>query len=939
MPTPPPLNVIPSTPLSNTASKFNGPGAIGVASNGTAVCIYGVGIQNDNTSGGLYCITSTNNGGTWSAPTTLISPVAGNAIPIRCTRITTLASGHMLAAIEQSANASAGNPGNAYILVSTDNGTTWTVGTVISPPASLDGAISYGQIIEISSGGDLWQCWYGWTDVPGNDTFPFIMQCPSGSDPLTGSNWVLLGGSLSAARVMPVGPPYFNETDVCQVNSTTYVAVARRQSNPLYTAITTNSGSTWSAPVQLADQNGKETVTGVSPALLVLSDGNILLTWGERGNIDGQGGMGSMVSANGGSTWLIEAMPFYLSKALYTNLDISYASNCQLSTGDIYAVVYLASNQTGEPFYGFPWSESWAVSPPASTNPYYNFGVIPVMAFTEFFTDAANGSNLNAGDGLSGAYQAAPTMSDTAGTGTYSRGGGATDTYTSGATNGTVVVGQFISIYSSGATIPAYQARITAVSGGSGLAWVITLSNTTASGTRPTNASTYLAQVGGSWAGPSGTVTFPFNFLTDASTDAAGDRPRVNMRNNAVYSMTATLAIPTGFQYCWLEGFTNTPSDGGKAVIDAGGNAIGVVTVASGCFTIGSLIVQNNSGNNDGLVGGNGSNVLFNCIARYIGGSGLVPKGTLIESEAYACNQSNTANKAGITNTNGTYMSRCWAHDNIGTNVSGFFLQGGCNLALCEASGNGLHGCFHSGNSTLSLVGCDIYGNGVSATADGLHTTAGLTPLYIENCNLVLNTGWGINATSNIWLLMRNCGFGSGTQANGSGQYSISTSNPAIEIAGTITYASGVTPWIDPVHGNFDINLAAAENTGRGNFTQTPYLTGTITNATNTSPIVVTSAAHGLTSGARVVITGVGGNTNANATWTVNVVDANTFNLIGSSGNSAYTSGGAWTSGPNSNWTAATTVGYPDVGAATHQAAAGGGGVIVNPGTTGGCGA
>lgn len=69
---------------------------------------------------------------------------------------------------------------------------------------------------------------------------------------------------------------------------------------------------------------------------------------------------------------------------------------------------------------------------------------------------------------------------------------------------------------------------------------------------------------------------------------------------------------------------------------------------------------------------------------------------------------------------------------------------------------------------------------------------------------------------------------------------------------------------------------------------------GSITNATNASPIVVTSATHGLTTGARITITGVSGNTAANGTFTVTKIDANTFSLDGSTGNGAYTTGGTW---------------------------------------------
>jgi len=70
--------------------------------------------------------------------------------------------------------------------------------------------------------------------------------------------------------------------------------------------------------------------------------------------------------------------------------------------------------------------------------------------------------------------------------------------------------------------------------------------------------------------------------------------------------------------------------------------------------------------------------------------------------------------------------------------------------------------------------------------------------------------------------------------------------------------------------------------------------TSSLSSATNASPIVISSAAHGLTTGARVTITGVLGNTAANGTFVVTRVDANSFSLDGSSGNGAYTSGGTW---------------------------------------------
>ncbi len=67
---------------------------------------------------------------------------------------------------------------------------------------------------------------------------------------------------------------------------------------------------------------------------------------------------------------------------------------------------------------------------------------------------------------------------------------------------------------------------------------------------------------------------------------------------------------------------------------------------------------------------------------------------------------------------------------------------------------------------------------------------------------------------------------------------------------------------------------------------------GTITNATNATPIVVTCASHGFEDDDIVTVHDVGGNTAANGTYKVANATTNTFELYGSVGNGAYTSGG-----------------------------------------------
>ncbi|MBX3734199.1 MAG: hypothetical protein KF791_16610 [Verrucomicrobiae bacterium] len=89
--------------------------------------------------------------------------------------------------------------------------------------------------------------------------------------------------------------------------------------------------------------------------------------------------------------------------------------------------------------------------------------------------------------------------------------------------------------------------------------------------------------------------------------------------------------------------------------------------------------------------------------------------------------------------------------------------------------------------------------------------------------------------------------------------------------------------------------------TGTGDWdpAQTVSFYEAITDASNTSPIVITSAAHGLADGEQVTLEQVVGNTAANGAWTVSNPTRDTFQLLHSVGNGAYVSGGRWTRGPH----------------------------------------
>src|SRR5574344_2841498 len=79
------------------------------------------------------------------------------------------------------------------------------------------------------------------------------------------------------------------------------------------------------------------------------------------------------------------------------------------------------------------------------------------------------------------------------------------------------------------------------------------------------------------------------------------------------------------------------------------------------------------------------------------------------------------------------------------------------------------------------------------------------------------------------------------------------------------------------------------------------YKTYTVSNATNATPIVITAVAHPFITGDKVQISGVGGNTAANGTFTITKIGADTFSLDGSVGNGAFSTNGTAIIYPSAN--------------------------------------
>ncbi len=480
------------------------------------------------------------------------------------------------------------------------------------------------------------------------------------------------------------------------------------------------------------------------------------------------------------------------------------------------------------------------------------------MAFTEYYCDFTNGSNLNAGSTNTAAvYTSAGGDSD--GTSVFTPNDGSTPA-------STVSVGMFGSVYvTAGATIATFTGRITTVA--AGVNGAITFSTTAKSGTFPAasaGAHTISIAVGGYWKGPNAAVGFPFNFITAVQTNVAGDPVRVNFVNTATYTITAAITHSL-IGSVKFQGMTASAGDGGRATIDGGtsGSGYSLLTVSNNIVAVEDMIFQNNGT----ATGGAGNGLIFSglgCIARRviannIRNSGFSSSGAgnvYVECETYACCLNNGAtSRAFDLNGNGVTALRCYSHDNVGNASSGFYIGQSCSLTDCVADSNGQYGYYlNSGSGQNSaLYNCDAYNN----TSDGVHlTNASSNPMscYIENCNLVKNGGFGINnaGTGGRTGYVVNCGFGAGTQVNTSGQTSLPGS---IVVSGSVTYATDVTPWRAPTTGDFSIILGTAKFAGRGAFVET--------DGTNTGTVAypdIGAAQHvqapiGLTTGARAMTT------------------------------------------------------------------------------------
>jgi Neuraminidase (sialidase) len=134
--------------------------------------------------------------------------------------------------------------------------------------------------------------------------------------------------------------PRFNETVLADLRDGRLVAALRSEGSESYVAISfsPDKGGTWTEPrrVTEADEHPAD--------LLVLADGRLLLTYGERNR---PYGVRALVSADEGVTW--ERDKGFILAWDARNRDCGYPSSVQLEDGRIVTVYYQVDDQEKAP--------------------------------------------------------------------------------------------------------------------------------------------------------------------------------------------------------------------------------------------------------------------------------------------------------------------------------------------------------------------------------------------------------------------------------------------------------------------------------------------------------------------------------------------------------------------------------------------------------------
>jgi len=293
---------------SSTHDAF--PGAT-LLNNGDILIAYRSATSHLSNDGVIKLLKSTDDGVSWTTSTIYNDVAVDDRTSLGLTKLT---NGNLILPFYKYNNSTSVR--TAFVLISTDNGDTWSMPYSVIEPFSLPRITPYGQIIE-KSNGDLQMPVYAQNS--GQKWRAALMKSSDG-----GESW-----SLQSTIAYNSGIN-FTETDVLKIDDNNYIAISRNDlSDPdtIYQINSTDAGDTWGTPTLLFE--------GVSPSLTRLSSGNIQLCLGDRSVSHG---VRCHLSTDNGQTWGDGIMVY--EGDYFDPPDIGYPSTVQLADDSLITFSY-----------------------------------------------------------------------------------------------------------------------------------------------------------------------------------------------------------------------------------------------------------------------------------------------------------------------------------------------------------------------------------------------------------------------------------------------------------------------------------------------------------------------------------------------------------------------------------------------------------------------
>lgn len=207
-----------------------------------------------------------------------------------------------------------------FVVRSKDNGKTWTKPEKNEATAQLlksPGALSpYGKIVQLPDGAALMAVYYEIYDSDGATHFEsWLFRSVDSGKTWTDPSLIRKDGNETAIAVMPDG----SLLAAVRTGKAGYLTVMR----------SSNHGRTWNTPMPV-------TKDAEHPAdLIVLQDGRVLMTFGER---NAPRGIHALLSGDGGKTWGPANHIVLAGDA--PNTDCGYPSSWEIAPGRIVTIYY-----------------------------------------------------------------------------------------------------------------------------------------------------------------------------------------------------------------------------------------------------------------------------------------------------------------------------------------------------------------------------------------------------------------------------------------------------------------------------------------------------------------------------------------------------------------------------------------------------------------------